>query len=280
MIWSIFPKFYRQLDPHALAGLVRELDLDTTNLVVRDGYWVTRADFAKQAPAFVKAMAREGIVVHFATTDFTADELVKDPTPLKIFHEHGVRDVRIEWFHMPRGGNVEAALKSARSSMEKLAETCRPIGIRAILQLHHGMLITSVTAAQALVAGLPSENVGIEPDPGNQSREGFEEYGKVYPLLGKHLSAISIKDTVWHQDVSKIEQPGKGWSQEWAPIYEGVIRWDHVVAALAAAKFDQTIVMMSHFDPDEPDKQRVKVKREVEYLKKLIADSYARKSTK
>ena len=50
--FSIFPKFFRHLDRAGLAALVRGAGLDTTNLVVRDGYWVTPARLATEAPAF------------------------------------------------------------------------------------------------------------------------------------------------------------------------------------------------------------------------------------
>ena len=37
-ILSIFPKFYKHLDVHGLATLVREVGLDTTNVIIRDGF--------------------------------------------------------------------------------------------------------------------------------------------------------------------------------------------------------------------------------------------------
>ena len=37
--FSLFPKFYKHLSAEQLAELVREVGLDTTNLVVREGYW-------------------------------------------------------------------------------------------------------------------------------------------------------------------------------------------------------------------------------------------------
>lgn len=39
--WSVFPKFQKHLDPRGLAAFVRDIGVDTTNIVVRDGYWAT-----------------------------------------------------------------------------------------------------------------------------------------------------------------------------------------------------------------------------------------------
>lgn len=55
-----------------LAAMVREAGKDTTNAVVRDGYWVSPANIACELPAFVSAMRDEGIGFRFATTGFSA----------------------------------------------------------------------------------------------------------------------------------------------------------------------------------------------------------------
>ena len=77
--WSIFPKFQQQLDPHGLAALVRDVGLDTTNLVVREKYWVEPKNLATDTTKFVEAMKREGVEIQYATTDYTPAQLIKAP---------------------------------------------------------------------------------------------------------------------------------------------------------------------------------------------------------
>jgi sugar phosphate isomerase/epimerase len=147
--------------------------------------------------------------------------------------------------------------------------------VRAIYQLHHDRLITSPSAAYALVESLPAKHIGVELDPGNQSFDGFENHVRSANLMGEYLAAVSVKDTRVWRDPSDADSPSKGWHRDWAPIYEGVVRWDEVARAMREVKFDQTIVMMPHYDADAPDDQRKKLKREVEYFKRVVAAAYA-----
>src|SRR5215218_9557717 len=94
--WSVFPKFHKHLDPPGLAAFVRDIGVDTTNMIVREGYWVTPGpNLAAETMKFVDAMKREGIDIHYATTGFTLAELIKDPTPLQVFHDNGIRAFRL-----------------------------------------------------------------------------------------------------------------------------------------------------------------------------------------
>lgn len=269
-VWSIFPKYHAHLDVPRLAGLVRELGLDTTNMVVRDGFWVTRKDFARQTAAFVDGMKREGLTIHFATTDFRADELADDPTPLKVMHDNGIRDFRMAWFEMER--DVRGAMQRARASMGRMADACAKTNMRAIYQLHHGMLASSPSAGFALVDGLPPKHVGIELDPGNESFDGYESHERSARLLGPYLAAVGVKDTAIHRDPAHANDPDKGWRRDWAPIDEGVNRWDEVARAMNEVGFVGTIVMMPHYDPKDVKSQEQKLKREVEYFRRIVAD--------
>ena len=82
--WSVFPKFHKHLDARGLAEFVRDIGVDTTNMVVRDGYWVTPGKLASETPKFLNAMKAEGLELHYATTGYTPAQLVKDPTPLQV----------------------------------------------------------------------------------------------------------------------------------------------------------------------------------------------------
>ena len=112
--WSLFPKFFSHLSLPALAELVREVGLDTTNLVVRDGFQVTPEYMAEELPLFLRVMRREGLEIRFATTDYSAETLLAKPEILTQLAEAGIRDFRMG--HFPdRGGDVREALRQARA---------------------------------------------------------------------------------------------------------------------------------------------------------------------
>ncbi|MGC9453414.1 MAG: sugar phosphate isomerase/epimerase family protein [Phycisphaerae bacterium] len=269
--FSIFPKFYKHLSVDELASLVREVGLDATNLVIRDGYWVQPDSLAKDVPAFVKAMDSAGIEVRFATAGFSAGEIIHDEEPLKILADNGIADFRMGYF---RGGDKQPAeaLAEARAQMCQVASVCERVGIRAVYQVHHGTHIVGPTAAYQLLKGLPSEYVGVMLDPGNQAFEGFEKWSRSAALLGQQLVAIGVKDVAWVRDESQAAEPHKGWQLQWATLDEGITNWYDLVTALKANFFNGTFVWMPFYDEDDPDQMTCKLKHEVAYLRKVVAD--------
>ena len=268
--FSLFPKFYKHLSPRQLAALVREVGLDTTNVVIREGYWVTHERLAEELPAFMKAMREEGLDVRFATADLPSERLLADPTPLRILADNGVREFRLAYFHV-RDGDPRASLVWAREQLERLAPICESHGIRAVYQLHAGTLITNPSAAWHIVNGLPSQWIGVEIDPGNQANEGFENWNRSALLLREYIVAAGIKDVVIIRNDAHADDPDKGWRKSLAPLYEGVTNWYDFMRALAAIDFAGTFVFMPFYDENDPETMTKKLKREVEYLRNIVA---------
>jgi sugar phosphate isomerase/epimerase len=270
--FSIFPKFYRHLDVAGLAALVREVGLDATNMVIRDGYWVTMDDLAAGTGAFVKGMREEGIEVRFATAGFPFDEMIADPAPLHVLAEHGIREFRPGYFRRPEDGDVRGALDRARASFEKLAPLCERAGIRCVYQIHHKTLVSSPSGVWPLVCGLPAEAIGVMIDPGNQAFEGMEDWDRSVRLLGEHLVAVGVKDVALARGEDR-SGPRKGWRREWVPADEGVTDWHALVRALGAVDFTGTFVWMPFYDENDPDEMTGKLKREVAYLRRVVSES-------
>lgn len=268
--WSVFPKFYRHLSVAELAALVREVGLDATNLVIRDGFWVSRANLAAELPAFLQAMRGEGIEVWFATAGFEAEEMIVDPSPLHLLAENGITDFRMGYFKV-KGNDVRGSLDEARRKMEKIAALSEKAGIRCIYQVHHGMLIPNASAAYPLVKDLDPRFVGVELDPGNQTFEGWESPSRSAHLLGEYLTAMGIKDSCVRRDEAKASEPGKGWSRSWCPLTEGVINWHEVIRALNAVDFNGTFVFMPFYNEGDPPEMTANLKREVAYLRDIVS---------
>jgi len=269
--FSLFPKFYRHLGVAELAALIREVGLDTTNLVVREGYWADRYSLARDVPAFVKAMEAAGVRVTFATAGFSPDELLFDPTPLKVFADNGITEFRMGYFRIEKG-DVRTSYVVARHKLEAMVDLCAEANVRAIYHLHHGTLVPSASAAFGLVNGLDAECVGVELDPGNQAFEGYERWELSVGLLGEYLRAVGVKDTTIARDPARAAEADKGWKRAWATLEEGETNWHDLVRALHAADFDGHLVFMPFYDQDDPDAMTRKLKRDVAYLRKVLAD--------
>lgn len=270
MIFSLFPKFLTHLSVPQLAAAVRGAGLDTTNLVIRDGFWVSRSNLAEDLPGFMKTIRAEGLDVRFATTGFSADEIIADPTPIALLAEHGIREFRMDYFRT--AGDPRRELDNARRSMAGLATICRNYSVRAVYQVHHRMLFSSAWSAWNLVDGLPPDAVGVELDPGNQSFEGFEAWDKSVRLLGEYFVATGIKDSHVWRDPSAANTHAKGWLRTWCPIDEGVVNWHEFAAACVQTNFAGTLVFMPFYDPEDPTIQLAKLKREVAYLRNIFND--------
>jgi sugar phosphate isomerase/epimerase len=267
---SIFPKFYQHLSLDELAEVVRGVGLDTTNLVVRDGYWCSKATLAKDVPTFVSTMKKHGMDVRFATAMFSADEVFADESLLSILSDNGITEYRMDYFRMTNNDPRKSWI-DARARMEKLAQVCQRRNIRAVYQVHNGTLIPSASAAYHLVKELPSRWIGVELDPGNQAREGFESWMQSALLLKEYLVALGVKDVAVIRDPAGALRPDKGWRKDWAPLDEGVTNWHDVVAALKTIEFSGTLVWMPFYDEKDPQEMTRKLRREVAYLRRVIA---------
>jgi len=275
MVLSIFPKFLAHLSVTQLARVVRDVGLDTTNLVVRDGSWVSRSKFADDLPKFMRAARDEGLDIRFATAGFSADEIIADESLVARLTEHGIRDFRMDYFRYT-GGDPRREFDEARRKLGQVASVCQRCGIRAVYQVHHRMLIASAWSAWELVRDLPPGAVGVELDPGNQSHEGFEAWDKSIRLLGEYgeyFVAAGIKDSRVWRDEAHAADPDKGWRRAWCPIDEGVTNWRDFLTACAASRFDGTFVFMPFYDPEDPTAQLAKLKREVAYFKRVRSET-------
>jgi len=270
IIFSIFPKFYRELSLDQLAELVRETGLDTTNLAVRDGYWCEPATLERDVARFVSGMAKHGLKIHFATTGYALAALVKDPTPLKILADNGIREFRMGYFEQSPD-DARGAYDRARKEMEQMAELCGKYRIRAVYQIHHWTLVPNASAAYFIINGLPAESIGIELDPGNQTFEGTEDVAKSISLLGDHLVAFGIKDTRPRFDPAKKLEPGKGWERDWCSLDEGQVNWHDVVRPLAKRKWSGTFVFMPFYHEHDSQLRTSVLKKEVVYLRNVIS---------
>ena len=268
--WSLFPKVYPHFHAAELAALVQEVGLDTTNVIVREGYPVQPASLAVDLPPFVNALRAAGLRVHFATTGFSAASIIANPDLLAILAGSGLTDFRMDHFRL-NGPDVRGTLQEARRQLETLAPLCERAGIRAVYQVHQNSLISSASAVWPLISGLPPQWIGVELDPGNQTIEGYEAWNYAVPLLGESLTAAAIKDTGLTQNPAFLADADKGWRREWRPIDEGVVNWQEFIGALSQSRFHGTFVFMPFYHADEPAKVTPILKREVAYLRQILA---------
>jgi sugar phosphate isomerase/epimerase len=256
---SLFPKFYRHLELERLADLVREVGLDTTNLVVRDGYWVTERGLCRELPAARERLARAGIVVDEVTSDFRIDALLADPEPLAVMAGCGIRRFRLAHLRAA-AGDPRATQRAFRAGLERLLPLLERHDLACLYQLHHGTAIPSASAAALVFEGLPPRRFAIEVDPGNQRFDGAEDWRYAVPLLGGLLGAVGIKDAAMRD--------GK---LDFCPIDEGASDWPTLLGELDRVDFAGVFELMPFYHADQPERMTATLRREVAWLRSLIA---------
>jgi sugar phosphate isomerase/epimerase len=257
--FSLFPKFFRHLELEALADLVREVGLDTTNLVVRDGYWVTEASLRQQLPAALKRLRQAGLAVDEVTSDFRVEALLANPEPLAIMAGCGLRRFRLAHLRTADGDPREAH-RLFRGRLDRLLSLLERHDLTCLYQLHHGTAIPSASAAALVFDGLPPQRFVIEIDPGNQRHDGYEDWRYVVPLLGASLGAVGIKDAA--------ARDGK---LDFCPIDEGPSDWPTLLAALDRVDFAGVFEFMPFYHHDEPERLTAVLRREVAWLRRQLA---------
>lgn len=268
---SIFPKFLHHLEAGAMIDAVLAAGLDTVNVVVRDGYWVSQSELARELPVFLATARERGITVDFATAaGLGLADLAQDERPLAVLAEHGIRDVRIGY--VPWDGDARESIDRARRQLEQIERHCLAHGIRAVYQVHHGRAVASAAAALRLVEGRDPRAIGVMIDPGNQQHEGWEAPASQFGLLGDLVAAIGVKDVAFERDGDPAT-PGKGWTRRWVGCHQGVVDWHRVFAAAHAAGFDGTLVLMPfyHSGEDQRAAHLATLAEEVAWLRAALA---------
>lgn len=266
MLYSVFPKFLPHLEPRILGETLKRCGLDACNLVVREDFWVEPGNIPERAPGVVSALREAGLKVELATMRVGADEIGSRPEMLEQVAELGVKAVRFGYFQ----SGSDDAWGLARRGMEKVARAAQRAGIKAVVHVHQGTLITDSTAALKLVDGLPVEHVGVMLDPGNQYREGWEDFGAAMDRLGPYHCAWGVKD--WR--VPHRDSPGA-----WVPCGEdGCIDWPGLFHSMAARDFDGTLVFMPFYDGGNPERLVERLAREVAFIRAAEAAAYRRES--
>ena len=93
----------------------------------------------------------------------------------------GARQARVQ---VPKTGRpYREVFAETRRDAEYAAERARHHGVKALIQIHHGNIVSTSSAAVRLLEGLNSTDIGIIHDLGNTTIEGREGLTSYMPGL-------------------------------------------------------------------------------------------------
>ncbi len=151
-----------------------------------------------------------------------------------------VGQVRFLGVNVSDGQTYREAFAAYREDWEWLEGRAREYGVRALLELHHGSLTPSASAARRLVEGLDPRYVGVLFDIGNLVIEGWEAHS--LEILGEYLAHVHLKNVAFH--LAGVESDGTlRWEPKWVPLREGRARLPQFFAALAQIGYDDWVTV-------------------------------------
>lgn len=269
-VFSVFPKFYQDLELPELFETMKACGFDTVNAVIRDGFWIEPGNLNRDLGRYFQAAERADLKIAFATAGYSADEIIAGSDMLGILADHGICEFRMGYFRITDAFSVQDLLQQARDQMARVAEICETRKVKAVYQVHHGTLIQSATAVWHMVDGLDPEHVGVMLDPGNMAVEGRENWCYAMALLRPYLCALGVKDVVHLRDETNVSNESKGWSHRFVPVTQGELNWFDIFRALMSVSFSGTLVFMPFYHTDDTSKMTKLLGEEVTYLRGVV----------
>lgn len=155
---------------------------------------------------------------------------------------------------------------ASRAQYRDVAALAQRYNVRALIEMHHGSLTPSASAAAAFLAGFDPRYVGTIYDAGNMVHEGYEQYRMGLELLGPYLAHVHIKNTRW--EVVGVRPDGStAWRSDWAPILQGVVDMTAQFRALRSVGYDGW-VSVEDFSTAQPLNERLRIN--LAYIRQVV----------
>lgn len=161
-------------------------------------------------------------------------------TVMRGARELGIGQVRVP-ARTPDGSDYESAFDRSRTEYGEVARLAEAYGVRALIELHHGTLTSSCSAARRFLDGFDPAHVGVIHDIGNMVHEGFERLDWGLRILGPYLAHVHVKNASLRPGAPVgAGTPGEHvpWAASWAPMRTGQAPVADVFAALRGIGYD------------------------------------------
>jgi sugar phosphate isomerase/epimerase len=187
----------------------------------------------------------------------------------------GAGRARVTVPKVPPGGSWTEAFEAARRDVARVADQARRHGVQALIQIHHGNVVSTASAAVRLLDGIDPAHVGVIHDLGNLTVEGREGLGTYRPgleILGPWLAHVHVKNVVWTPGPAQADGT-VDWAWSWAPLPQGMGDVKAYVRALAEVGYDGWVTV-ENFTTQPPLSDRLAA--DLAYMRAAAADAGCR----
>lgn len=126
--------------------------------------------------------------------------------------------------------NPVTLLKNVATILRKLELKAYKAGVKILLELHWGTVMSSFTSAYFLTQDLDPDCIGITFDPANMIVEGKEDWEFGIKLIRSHLDNVHVKNVKWQPTY-------KGWQWDWSPAIKGMVDWGELIWLLGRNRY-------------------------------------------
>lgn len=150
--------------------------------------------------------------------------------------------------------------------LQKVQTLSQRYGVKALIEMHHGTIAASASAARRLVENFDPACIGVIYDCGNMVFEGYEDYRRGLEILGPYLGHVHVKNAAF-------ERPSEGgvWRPRWAPLHDGVVDFRTLLQGLRSVGYDEWIVVedfSQHYDSYTALRENLKFLQTCDSIKK------------
>lgn len=151
---------------------------------------------------------------------------------MQVAQRCGAAAVRVGVGRMTAQTRYNAVFAPSRDYLAQAETLARQYGVKALVEIHHGTIISSATLARLLVDGCDPAHVGVIHDAGNMVHEGYEDYRIGLEVLGPYLAHVHLKNARYNRAEDGL------WRAGWSPLEDGVVDFKRLFAALREFGYD------------------------------------------
>ncbi len=261
----IFSKHLATLNYEELGKTARQLGFAGVDLTVRPKGHVVPERAAEDMPRAVETVRSHGLSVPMITTDLldashpAARPILSTAARLKVpYYKTG--------YYRYQNRGVEAVLADVRPRLAGLAALGKEYGIQAGVHNHSGDYVgEAIWDTRELIRDLDPKWIGYYLDPCHATIEGGLAGWQVsLDLAMRRLKMVALKDFYW-------TKKGGKWIAQWCPMGEGMVNWQKVFAAFAAAQYTGPLSLHVEYEPAD---ELAAMARDVEFIGKQVAAAY------
>ena len=153
------------------------------------------------------------------------------------------------------GDDIAESFDAARKAWDQVEKVAQETGVKAVVEIHHGSLIPTPSAARRFVEGRDPKHVGLLYDPGNMTFEGYERPDYALAVIKPWLAHVHVKNA--RPFITGADECGcLRYKHIWCSLRTGMVPWAAVVASLRKIGYDGYL-SLEDFNPETQAEEKL-----------------------